>query len=140
MFKIGDRVYIDTGVISSGPDASHEIVGVSGDYLLICPIPRLAEIVPGQQTVPVTRITGERLRFPYRSDEHVSISAEEAIERIEAGAHRCAADGHREERTDVVMAALLRAGCAEASIDREGRLCIKVLPDWRESAEKAGLL
>lgn len=57
---VGTRVAIEVaGSYSINP--THEIVGHQGDYLLICPISAVQEIKPGQDWVPVTRITSDRV-------------------------------------------------------------------------------
>lgn len=57
----GDRVSIlVAGGFSKEP--THEVTGFWGSYILICPIGKLDQIKPGQQHVPVSRITSERVK------------------------------------------------------------------------------
>lgn len=58
--EVGTRIAINVGG-RYGTAATHEVVGHEGHYLLICPVAKVADIVPGQNWVPVTRITEDRV-------------------------------------------------------------------------------
>ena len=44
-----------------GSKLTHEVVGHTRHYLCICPRDKVSEVKPGQQHVPVSRITPDRV-------------------------------------------------------------------------------
>lgn len=67
MYEIGTRV----GIVGFRLD-THEVVGIEEwkgtRRYRICPVERLADIRPGQVTVPVSMITAERLQTRSEAD------------------------------------------------------------------------
>ena len=63
MLEVGTKVTIQVPGLTSPRRATHEVVGHAADgKLVICPVERVNELVPGQDWVPASRIDESRVQ------------------------------------------------------------------------------